>query len=198
MFVPGLVSYKGLKLIKNLHYECYLHTLKDFEIWDSDIFAVTYPKSEYFTSVKMSILVKTNTMEIVPWIEVEMKTVDYGSMPSPRLFASHLLPNLLNPKDVACSFYHFHNENFDILFLTYEEMKKKIRVCILIQNTFFVYSFFLFSNMRQTPKCQFGYSGSCIPLVASQKQFSITQSERFDTIYKEGMKGFPLEFLWDL
>ncbi|CDQ61066.1 unnamed protein product [Oncorhynchus mykiss] len=63
-------------------------------------------------------------MEIVPWIEVEMKTVDYGSMPSPRLFASHLLPNLLppglrkrgkvigrNPKDVACSFYHFHNVN---------------------------------------------------------------------------------------
>uniref|UniRef100_A0A8C8BSL5 Sulfotransferase n=1 Tax=Oncorhynchus tshawytscha TaxID=74940 RepID=A0A8C8BSL5_ONCTS len=199
MFVPGLVSYKGLKLIKNLHYECYLDTLKDFEIWDSDIFAVTYPKSgTRWMQYIIALLFHENSglwlNALTPIICLSPSLQSTASRSKKEREGKIKMIVVYigrNPKDVACSFYHFHNvnrlledkedfntfleeflegkggyvcpiaqkENFDILFLTYEEMKKDMKGVI--------------------------------------EQFSITQSERFDTIYKEGMKGFPLDALTD-
>ncbi|KAG2468621.1 IMA5 protein, partial [Polypterus senegalus] len=126
------------------------------------------------------------TVDVAPWIEAEMESLNYNERPSPRVFVSHLPHYLVpkglrkgrgkviylarNPKDVAVSFYHFHNysktlenqnsfdeffykfltgevfcsswfdhvkgwfnssNDFDILFLTYEDMVKDLRTEIM-------------------------------------------------------------------
>ncbi|NP_001085018.1 uncharacterized protein LOC432082 [Xenopus laevis] len=166
-----------------------IDSVQDFEVKDSDVFLVTFPKSgTVWTQQILSLIFneghrngteKIDNMSRVPWIEYNLYQIDYDSRPSPRLFTSHLpyylVPKDLknkkgkiiyvarNPKDVAVSYYHFykiivgitqkkdwesflddylsgkvlcsswfdhvkgwynHQEDFNILFLTYEEMKK--------------------------------------------------------------------------
>nr|ACO09587.1 Amine sulfotransferase [Osmerus mordax] len=281
-FKPGLLSYKGLNLIRNVHKESYLDSLPEIEIRDSDIFVITYPKSgttwmQYvlalmFHSDELEGDHNKHAMRIVPWIEVEM---DHSTTRLPRLFASHLLPSLLpqglrkrgkiiyfarNPKDVAVSFYHFHNvsrlledkedfntfleefvegnvfvsswfdhvkdwysqmDNFDMLFFTYEEMKKDLKRTIVKVSTFLKKSFdeetlnmivekSSFSNMQLTPNANLDtvspdlFDSSKGRMLRKGKvgdwktMFTVAQSEKFDKIYKEKMKGLPLEFVWDL
>ncbi|NXJ63822.1 ST3A1 sulfotransferase, partial [Rostratula benghalensis] len=183
-----LFEYKGFYFVTNTSPE-YVASLEDFEIRDSDIFLVTYPKSgTVWTQNILSLILheghrngteNMETMERIPWLEYNIKNLDYANLPLPRVFASHLpyylVPRDLrnkrgrvvyvsrNPKDVLVSYYHFskymktvedipdfnlvmdrflagkvvasswldhvsgwysHAEDFNILFLTYEEMKK--------------------------------------------------------------------------
>uniref|UniRef100_A0A8C6ZGS3 Sulfotransferase n=1 Tax=Nothoprocta perdicaria TaxID=30464 RepID=A0A8C6ZGS3_NOTPE len=123
-------------------------------------------------------------MDRIPWLEYNIKNMDYAALPAPRVFATHLpyylTPRDLrnkrviyvtrNPKDVVVSYFHFskimytleevsdfnlflerflagkvlggswvdhvtgwysHAQDFNILFLTYEEMKKDLRSVVL-------------------------------------------------------------------
>nr|XP_028579062.1 amine sulfotransferase-like isoform X2 [Podarcis muralis] len=191
-----LFTYKGCYFRPVFTSVEYLDSLEDFEIRDSDVFLVTYPKSGTIWTQNILSLIyheghrdgteKVYLLDRAPWLEYNVRNVDYVSRPSPRLFASHLpyylvpkgLRNIRakvvyvarNPKDVLVSFYHFsktiakyeevedfgifmerflagkvyggswldhvggwysHKDDFNILFLTYEEMKKDLRSCVL-------------------------------------------------------------------
>ncbi|XP_061479660.1 amine sulfotransferase-like isoform X2 [Rhineura floridana] len=191
-----LFKYKGFSFQPDLVTVEVLDSLEDFEIRDSDVFLVTYPKSGTIWTQNILSLIcheghrdgteNIDLLDRVPWVEYNIRNMDYISRVSPRLFASHLpyylVPKGLrngrtkviyvsrNPKDVLVSYYHFakfstkveevedfgifmerfisgnvlaslwldhiegwyaHRDDFNILFLTYEEMKKDLRSTVL-------------------------------------------------------------------
>ncbi|KAL3986642.1 KRAB domain-containing zinc finger protein [Sarotherodon galilaeus] len=115
----------------------YIDSLDSFEIKDSDVFLVTYPKSGTVWAQQIIISIHelhgnqnkySNNMERMPWLEY--KTAEYTLLPSPRLFASHLPEHIMppgvkekkakivylmrNPKDNMVSFYHFSKALADL------------------------------------------------------------------------------------
>ncbi|NXA40819.1 ST3A1 sulfotransferase, partial [Eudromia elegans] len=184
-----LFSHKEFYFGTNITTPEYIDSLETFEIRDSDVFIATFPKSgTVWTQNILSLIIyeghRNGTEDIanvdrIPWLEYNIKHMDYTALPSPRVFATHLpyylTPRDLrnkrarviyvtrNPKDVLVSYFHFskivntveevsdfnvfmerflagkvlgsswldhvagwyrHAQDFNILFLTYEEMKK--------------------------------------------------------------------------
>ncbi|XP_066467100.1 amine sulfotransferase-like [Tiliqua scincoides] len=281
-----LFKYKGIYFIPDLVTPEYLDTLEDFEIRDSDVFLVTYPKSgTVWTQQILSLIYheghrdgteNTNLIDRVPWLEYNINKLDYISLPSPRLFSTHLpyflvpkglrsgRPKLIyvarNPKDVLVSYYHFskfskkleevedfdtfmdrflegkvifnswldhiegwyaHRNDFNILFLTYEEMKKDLRGTILKICNFLgkrlseecvdeVVDKATFDKMRQDHRSNYEHFGSDL-IDLSKGRFlrkgtigdwkntmTVAQSERFDSVFKERMEKLPFKFCWDI
>ncbi|CAI5676333.1 unnamed protein product [Oreochromis niloticus] len=115
----------------------YIDSLESFEIKDSDVFVVTYPKSGTVWAQQIIISIHelhgnqnkySKNLERMPWLEY--KTAEYTLLPSPRLFASHLPEHIMppgvkekkakivylmrNPKDNVVSFYHFSKAMADL------------------------------------------------------------------------------------
>ncbi|XP_075780143.1 amine sulfotransferase-like isoform X2 [Pelodiscus sinensis] len=191
-----MFKHKGAYFVQNVTTAEYIDSLEDFEIRDSDVFVVTYPKSGTVWSQNILSLIyheghrdgteNINVIDRVPWLEYNLYKVDFVSRPSPRLFTTHMFYNLVprdlrnrkgkviyvarNPKDVVVSYFHFskisvtletvsdfniflekflagkvipgswldhiggwftHRDDFNILFLTFEEMKKDLRGAVL-------------------------------------------------------------------
>ncbi|NXR11117.1 ST3A1 sulfotransferase, partial [Semnornis frantzii] len=280
-----LFEYKGFYFSVSTTLE-YVSALEDFEINDSDIFLVTYPKSgTVWTQNILSLIIheghrngteKIEIMERIPWLEYKTSTKDYTKLPSPRVFATHLpyylVPRDLrnkrasiiyvtrNPKDVMVSYYHFskymntleeipdfklfmerflagkvlgsswidhvsgwcsHAEDFNILFLTYEEMKKDLRSAVLKICEFIgkklseeevdsVVRQASFENMRKDPRAN--YENLPEDIVAKDKgtflrkgtvgdwknNMTVAQNERFDQVLMEKIKALPINFIWDI
>ncbi|XP_032635533.1 amine sulfotransferase-like [Chelonoidis abingdonii] len=268
----------------------YIDSLEDFEIRDSDVFVVTYPKSgTVWTQNILSLIYHeghrdgTENIKIidrVPWLEYNIHNMDYVHCPSLRLFATHLpyylVPRDLknrrakviyvarNPKDVAVSYFHFssisvlletipdfnvflerflagkvlagswldhirgwstHKDDFNILFLTYEEMKKNLRGAVLKICKFLgkqlnekeldmVVEKATFDQIKTDPRANYDLWQIANSMLANllepskghflhkgtvgdwKNTMTVAQNERFDHVFKEKMKDLSSTFNW--
>nr|XP_024657550.1 amine sulfotransferase isoform X2 [Maylandia zebra]XP_024657551.1 amine sulfotransferase isoform X2 [Maylandia zebra] len=130
-------KHKNYNFVASLSTPEYIDSLESFEIKDSDVFLVTYPKSGTVWVQQIIISIHeldgnqtkySNNMERMPWLEYKM--AEYTLLPSPRLFTSHLPEHIMppgvkekkakivylmrNPKDNMVSFYHFSKALADL------------------------------------------------------------------------------------
>ncbi|KAL4648543.1 amine sulfotransferase-like [Arapaima gigas] len=127
----------------------YIENLEHFEIRESDVFLVTFPKSGTIWTQNIITLmyeddfpeeVNLNRIQRMPWLEIIPKNKDYNSRPSPRLFCSHLQEHLVpkglrnkkgkiiylfrNPKDIIVSYNYFCK--YMLTFDAYKDMDETL------------------------------------------------------------------------
>ncbi|CAL8260309.1 unnamed protein product [Boreogadus saida] len=131
-FKYNFVSHKGFNLISGTHDPVEVDAICNYEVRDSDVFVVTYPKSGTIWMQQILRLIEAKgdltseelNSDQVPWIELQGKGKEFVEAPSPRLRVTHLpyhlMPHALsqkkgkviyvarNPKDVLVSYFHFH------------------------------------------------------------------------------------------
>ncbi|XP_066437265.1 amine sulfotransferase-like [Eleutherodactylus coqui] len=117
--------------------------------------------------------------------------------------------------------WYTHKEDFNILFVTYEEMKKDLRsavlkICKFVGITLnekaidIVVEKATFKNMKDDPLANYKFltsdsidhsKGDFVRkgIVGDWKNMmTVAQSEMFDKVYKEKMGDLPITFVWDL
>ncbi|XP_069830979.1 amine sulfotransferase-like [Dendropsophus ebraccatus] len=117
--------------------------------------------------------------------------------------------------------WYTHKEDFNILFVTYEEMKKDLRsavkkICKFVAINLdeeaidTVVERATFTNMKHDPVANYKFLSNDV-LDQSKGDFlrkgivgdwknhmTVAQSEMLDKVYKEKMGDLPIKFLWDL
>uniref|UniRef100_V9KQ59 Sulfotransferase n=1 Tax=Callorhinchus milii TaxID=7868 RepID=V9KQ59_CALMI len=273
-------QYKGCNFLSPIYTIEHLEKLEHFEVRDSDVFAVTYPKSGTMWMQQILSLIYSDddtpavqsksAMERVPWIELPNSNFEVRQ--SPRLSVTHLPYHLVpkglkdkqgkviyvarNPRDVLMSLYYLHNhlstfetpksfqdfmeqfvdgrvefsswfdhvrewynhrDEFNFMYITYEEMKKDLRASILKICSFLgkhldneklntVLELCTFNTMKVNPMANYekvpkkSNDGAFLrkgTIGDWKTHFTVAQSEMFDRIFQEKMKDFPLSFVWD-
>ncbi|XP_068268527.1 amine sulfotransferase-like [Nyctibius grandis] len=144
-------------------------------------------------------------------------------VPDFNLFMERFLAGKVAPSswlDHVTGWYS-HAEDFNILFLTYEEMKKDLRSAVLKICSFIgkelseeevdsVVRQATFESMREDHRANYkDLPGGLVPkndgrflrkgTVGDWKNImTVAQSERFDEVLKEKMKTLPIKFTWDI
>ncbi|XP_029360862.1 sulfotransferase family 2, cytosolic sulfotransferase 3 isoform X2 [Echeneis naucrates] len=130
----GYIQYHGLLLPTEAHSMESLEYAQNFTVEDTDVFAVTYPKSGTIWMQEILPLVLNAgdltpiqtipNWDRVPWLEEKRLAHVVDELPSPRALVTHFPYNLMppsfhtskakviyvtrNPKDVMVSSYYFH------------------------------------------------------------------------------------------
>eukprot|EP00079_Xenopus_tropicalis_P025251 XP_012818398.1 PREDICTED: uncharacterized protein LOC496998 isoform X1 [Xenopus tropicalis] len=117
--------------------------------------------------------------------------------------------------------WYTHQEDFNILFVTYEEMKKDLRSAVLKickfvekeldeQEVDTIVEKATFQNMKHDPLANYtNVSTDHLDMKNGtflrrgtvgdwKKLMTVAQNEKFDKIYSEKMKGVPINFTWDI
>ncbi|XP_042301280.1 amine sulfotransferase-like [Sceloporus undulatus] len=114
-----------------------------------------------------------------------------------------------------------HRDDFNIIFLTYEEMKKDLKSCVLKICNFLgkslaekevdkVVDMASFNKMKEDPRAN--YETMAPDVLDNNKGhflrkgtigdwkniLTVAQSERFDSIFKERLEKLPFKFCWDI
>ncbi|XP_071326058.1 sulfotransferase family 2, cytosolic sulfotransferase 3 isoform X2 [Trachinotus anak] len=134
MSSPEYIRYHGLLLPPEAHSMESLEYAQNFSVKDTDVFAVTYPKSGTIWMQEILPLVLNGgdltpiqtipNWDRVPWLEEKRLAVIVDQLASPRAFVTHfpyhLMPTsfytskakviyvMRNPKDIMVSSYYFH------------------------------------------------------------------------------------------
>nr|XP_048281311.1 amine sulfotransferase-like [Myodes glareolus] len=140
----------------------------------------------------------------------------------------HYLEKFLDGKVVGGRWFdhirgwYEHRHDFNIMFLSYEDMKKDLRGSVLKTCTFLekklseedvdaVVRQATFQNMKSDPRANYGniinkeigarnngYFLRKGTIGDWKHHLTVKQNERFDMIFKKNMKNFPLKFVWDM
>ncbi|XP_038196732.1 amine sulfotransferase-like [Arvicola amphibius] len=140
----------------------------------------------------------------------------------------HYLEKFLDGKVVGSRWFdhirgwYEHRHDFNIMFLSYEDMKKDLRGSVLKICSFLekelgeedvdaVVRQATFQNMKSDPRANYGNIINKEIGARSNGYFlrkgtigdwkhhlTVKQNERFDMIFKKNMKNFPLKFVWDI
>ncbi|KAL7851755.1 hypothetical protein AOLI_G00221110 [Acnodon oligacanthus] len=133
-FKYKLITLRGFHLISGIHSPEEVDRIQNWEIQDSDVFVVTYPKSGTIWLQQILSLIQARgdaeaikdqlNSERLPWIETIGNEKKFLSAAPPRFRVTHLQHRFVplslrqgtgkviyvarNPKDVLTSYYHFH------------------------------------------------------------------------------------------
>uniref|UniRef100_A0A8D2KTK6 Sulfotransferase n=2 Tax=Varanus komodoensis TaxID=61221 RepID=A0A8D2KTK6_VARKO len=129
-----LFNFKGCYFASDFITPEYLETIEDFEVRDSDIFVVTYPKSGtvWIRNIMLLIMYEgqrngtENYTNQVLAIDYNITNKDFTQLPSPRIITAHLPYDLVpkglknkkgkviyvyrNPKDAMVSLFYYFKE----------------------------------------------------------------------------------------
>ncbi|KAM8846764.1 sulfotransferase family 2, cytosolic sulfotransferase 3 [Synchiropus picturatus] len=134
MSVTKYMDYHGVPLSPNIHKKEHLEYAQNFSVQDTDVFAVTYPKSGTVWMQQILPLVLNGgdltpiqtipNWDRAPWLEDGRLRVVVDQLPCPRLMVTHFHYKMMppsfftskakvvyvmrNPKDIVVSSFHFH------------------------------------------------------------------------------------------